>query len=356
MNNQKEYYIIGCMSGTSLDGIDLALCRFIKRNGQWNFQILSAETIPYSEEWKKNLEEASFVSGLKLFRIDHQYGKYIGEVISEFISRQTIHPDYIASHGHTVFHEPGKGGSLQIGNGHDIYARTGLTVIADFRSLDVALGGQGAPLVPVGDRLLFPEYYYCLNLGGFSNISFTLDEKLIAYDICPVNTILNYYSKLGGTNFDSGGKLGRKGEIIYPLLNQMNSLDFYKNKPPRSLGREFLEEFIFPLTKRYNRSPEDLLATCYEHISTQIADNLNNDPRSHVLVTGGGAWNEFLIEKIKEKTNNPLVLPEKWVIDFKEALVFGFLGVLRLEGLVNCLASVTGARSDSCCGLIYGEK
>ena len=355
MSKSEKFKVIGCMSGTSLDGTDLAFCHFECVAGHWKFQIVEAETIPYSDAWKKALHDSFKISGLELFRLDHNYGRYLGEIILEFIRKHNIEADFIASHGHTVFHEPGKGGSLQIGNGHDIHALTHLPVIADFRSLDIALGGQGAPLVPAGDRLLFPDNFYCLNLGGFSNISYIKGTELIAFDICPVNTILNYFSRLAGQEFDNKGELGRKGKIIPDLVKQLNAIEYYKKPPPKSLGQEFLKEIIYPLSEKFQDSPENALASFYEHIATQITSCLNNELQSIVMVTGGGARNNYLLEKIKQKTANQIKVPDTWIIDFKEALIFAFLGVLRVKGINNCYASVTGSKYDNCGGVIYGQ-
>ena len=354
MNIPLEFDIVGSMSGTSLDGVDLAFCRFEYSDDNWSFRLIEAETIPYPEAWKVKLRNSIQLSGFGLFQLDHEYGRYLGNIISDFIQRNKIKPQFIASHGHTVFHEPDRIGSLQIGNGHEIYALTGIPVVADFRSLDISLGGQGAPLVPVGDKFLFPEYQYCLNLGGFSNISYLNEDILIAYDICPLNIVLNHFANLYGNEFDIDGELGRRGKINPELLCELNSLEYYKKLPPKSLGVEFLHQEIFPITKKYLYTPEDFLATFYEHFSRQISAVLNNNPNFNVLVTGGGAKNKYLIENIQKKTNNILTLPSQLIIDFKEALIFAFLGALRINGSVNCLASVTGARRDSCGGIIYG--
>jgi anhydro-N-acetylmuramic acid kinase len=342
------------MSGTSLDGVDLACCQFEENNGIWNFEFIKTETIPYPPEWEIILQEAEKYRGRDLFRLDHQYGKYLGALIREFIKKNNLKPELIASHGHTIFHEPKITGSLQIGNGHDIHAVTGLPVISDFRSLDISLGGQGAPLVPAGDLYLFREYPYCLNLGGFVNISYK-NEGVTAWDICPANTVLNKFSKLLGEDYDHNGTFGQKGKVNHSLFETLNNLDFYKLPPPRSLGVEFLENNFLPLVLKIQMSPYDILATLYEHISCQVSKNINNSKQEKVLVTGGGAKNDFLIEKIQSKIKNKLIIPSEELIDFKEALVFAFLGVLRSENKANCFASVTGASRNSSCGIVYGD-
>jgi anhydro-N-acetylmuramic acid kinase len=349
----KKYYVLGCMSGTSLDGVDIAYCSFSEHQSSWHFSIIKAETFPYPAEWKNKLGSSDRLKGRELFHLDHEYGKYLGKLILEFILKHQLKPDFIASHGHTVFHEPDNAGSLQIGNGHDISAETSLTVIADFRSMDIALGGQGAPLVPVGDMLLFDNYRYCLNLGGFSNISYTEDSKRIAFDICPVNSILNRVSNRLGLEYDKNGEEGRKGKVIIELLEKLNGLEFYKTSPPRSLGAEFLNRSLNPLIVKYLKAPNDLLATIYEHIAFQISRCVNQNTHDNILVTGGGAYNQFLIEKMTSKIKNPLVIPENILIDFKEALIFAFLGLLRHKNKPNCLASVTGSSKDTSAGIIF---
>ncbi len=353
MNPEKKYKVIGFMSGTSLDGADIAMCQFSKYDNKWKYRIIDAKTIKYPNSWKEKLKNAENFSGRDLFRLDHAYGRYIGSVIRSIIDSKKFKPTLIASHGHTVFHEPEISGSLQIGNGHDIFSATGIPVIADFRSMDVALGGQGAPLVPVGDLFLFEEYSYCLNLGGFSNISFTKDKIRIAFDICPVNTVLNHIAMSLGSEYDRDGTLGRKGEIIPGLLKALNRLDFYNTPPPRSMGKEFLLRKFYPVTEKYIDRPYDLQATLYEHISYQISLSVNQNPTDTILLTGGGAHNSFLLEKLQQKIKNKLFVPDKTLIDFKEALIFALLGLLRYRNEINCFSSVTGASKDSSTGILF---
>lgn len=356
MKLKEKYHALGCMSGTSLDGIDLAYCSFIYKDNSIEFEILRAETVSYNKKWKSSLKMAHRLSGRELFRLDHEYGKFLGKIIKDFTKKHSLKPDFIASHGHTVFHEPEISGSLQIGNGHDIYAVSSIPVIADFRNMDIALGGQGAPLVPAGDEYLFPDYDYCLNLGGFSNISYKKNGIRLAYDICPVNSILNDLATAAGMDFDRNGDLGRKGKVDTLLLDRLNSLEYYQKTPPKSLGREFLEKSFYPVLKSFDLTTEDLLASLYEHISAMIVNAIGNNSNNKVLISGGGAKNAFLIDKIDEQTSTELVIAEEKITDFKEALVFAFLGVLKMEGKNNVLASVTGAREDSCSGILYNNK
>jgi anhydro-N-acetylmuramic acid kinase len=257
----------------------------------------------------------------------------------------------IASHGHTIFHQPEKGFTFQLGNGASIAAETGIPTVADFRTGDVALGGQGAPLVPVGDKLLFSDYESCLNLGGFANISFDQHGKRIAFDICPVNFILNDLAQKSGWPYDTGGELGRSGNMNRELLEQLNQLAFYRQSPPKSLGREWMNHYFMPLMAADEIPLNDQLRTAYEHIAIQIS---NASPvHGKMLVTGGGAFNTFLIERLKHHLKCEIVIPHAEIIQFKEALVFAFLGLLRFMGEINCYASVTGARRDSSAGVTY---
>lgn len=346
-------YIIGVMSGTSLDGIDIAYVKF-NQTKAYNFQILNAMTIPYGKEWKLVLKDGFHFSGEKLVKLDADYGIYLGETILKFIQENNIEKvDLIASHGHTIFHNPAENYTFQIGNGPQITAITGIKTICDFRVQDVALGGQGAPLVPVGDELLFSEYDYCLNLGGFSNISFKKNNQRIAFDICPVNIVLNHYVANINMEYDDKGAMASAGNIEINLLNELNSLPFYDDAKPKSLGYEFVSATIFPIIDRYNLSIKDILRTFVEHIAQQISKKIASDSEKTILVTGGGTFNTFLLERIRSHTKTPLIIPEETIINYKEALVFALLGFLKEEGKTNCLKSVTGASKDHSGGVVY---
>lgn len=341
---------IGLMSGTSLDGLDLCFAAFEQQDG-WNFQILKAETLPYPKNWEEKLRNAIHLSSEELLELHSEYGLYLGEKVREFIDNNHLeHIDLIASHGHTVFHQPQKKFTLQIGDGRAIKIKTGLPVIYDFRSQDVLMGGNGAPLVPIGDELLFSQYDACLNLGGFSNISLQQDGKRIAFDIAPVNIVLNRLAQKFNKNFDENGDLARKGIIDEDLLTKLNSLEFYTQPHPKSLGIEWCNEHIFPLLE--NRETADAMATFTEHAAHQISKIINQKKLQNILFTGGGTYNTFLIEKIREKTESAIIIPEKGIIDFKEALIFAFMGVLRCNNEINVLASATGSTADHSSGLI----
>ncbi|WP_165733015.1 anhydro-N-acetylmuramic acid kinase [Polaribacter sp. 20A6] len=352
--NISEVFIIGLMSGTSLDGIDLVYVKFDKENYQ-NFDIIHSKTVSYSKEWKATLQDAIHFSSDDLKVLDVDYGKLLGKEITAFVDEFQIEKiDFIASHGHTVLHQPENGITLQVGGGQTIADATGQKVICDFRTQDVNLGGQGAPLVPIGDELLFSDYDYCLNLGGFSNISFHEDGKRIAYDVCPVNIVLNKYAKELGFEYDDKGQIAANGTYLMQLESDLRLLDYYQQQPPKSLGLEWVQKEIFPRLESEKRKPEDLLRTFTDHVAWALAEVLPENAR--VLVTGGGAFNEYLINKVKEEKEIDLIVPNQQLINFKEALIFAFLGLLKSEGKVNCLSSVTGASKDHSSGEVFYPK
>ncbi|REC74606.1 anhydro-N-acetylmuramic acid kinase [Chryseobacterium elymi] len=341
---------IGLMSGTSLDGLDICFAAFEKKES-WNFQILKAETLPYSQNWEKKLRSSIHLSSEELLELHSEYGFYLGRKVREFIDHNHLENiDLIASHGHTVFHQPKKKFTLQIGDGRAIKIETGLPVIYDFRSQDVLMGGNGAPLVPIGDELLFSAYDACLNLGGFSNISLKQDQKRIAFDIVPVNIVLNRLANKFNKNFDENGDLARKGSIDQDLLKRLNSLDFYYQPHPKSLGIEWCNETIFPLLEGIKT--EDAIATFTEHVAQQISNIVNLYCLRNILCTGGGSYNTCLIEKIREKTEFTVIIPERQIIDYKEALIFAFMGVLRIKNEINVLSSATGSTGDHSSGIL----
>ena len=342
---------IGLMSGSSLDGLDIALVKFDEDNGHYAFQIQQAETLPYPDYWTKQLSEAFHKQPKDLVQLDKDYGKYLGEQVLSFARKHNVTPDFVASHGHTIFHRPEEHYTLQIGDGQELAKACGFTVINDFRSEDVSKGGQGAPLVPIGDKLLFSDYEICLNIGGIANVSYDEDGQRIAYDLCIANQALNYLAQMKGLPYDRDGALARSGEVDMDLLKRLNRHPFYGQLPPKSLGREFFEANQKDLLK--DLSVEDLLTTFTEHIALQIALGISHLPKGKILVTGGGARNKFLMERLQARTSHEVVIPDKMIVDYKEALAFAFLGLLRLEGKANVLASVTGAESDSCSGRIW---
>jgi anhydro-N-acetylmuramic acid kinase len=405
-SGKKMYEVIGMMSGTSLDGLDLAYCRFYEG---WDYEILQAETIPYPDSWRNRLRDLDQKNALEFAQTDWDLGYYMGTICRDFMEKHQIHPLLVASHGQTIFHNPQQGYTVQIGQGAAIAAQTGCPVVCDFRSGDVALGGQGAPLVPIGDALLFGGYDACLNIGGFANISYQQSNvadqnqkptdnqspnQRIAYDIAPANMVLNWLANQLGKPYDDAGKMASEGKIIPGLLNQLNALSYYQQPPPKSLGKEWVEEHIVPIIKSGSQEViksgksggyevRNLLATYTEHLAFQIAENVNKyrvnnllvsgdeaakirvnklltpedravkDRVIILLITGGGAYNDCLIERIRHYASADVVIPDKRTIDFKEALIFAFLGLLRWRNEVNTLASVTGASRNHIGGAVY---
>jgi len=342
------------MSGSSLDGVDLAYCEFIKKSNAWQYYIGKAETIPYNEQWIDSLFSATIISGNDLQDLHIKYGKYLGEISHQFLSKHKLKVDFIASHGHTIFHEPERGFTFQLGEGQSIADQSGYTVVCDFRTKDISLGGQGAPLVPIGDEYLFNEYDFCLNLGGIANISFIKDNKRTAFDICPANQMINYLSGQIGKPYDDQGKIARSGKVNHALLAKLNKDPFYTLNPPKSLSNQYGQDQFIRLIDTYHDSTENKLRTITEHIAIQIAKTIDDNEPGKLLITGGGAYNTFIIDKLRELiTPLEIILPDKQLIDFKEALIFGFMGVLRIRNEVNCLSSVTGAKVDCSGGVIF---
>lgn len=352
----RDFKVIGLMSGSSLDGLDIACVNFSHDNKRWFFQIVEAGNVPYSEEWKNKLSEAFNKNESELKDLDIEYGKYIGSVTKRFIDKYELEPKLIASHGHTIFHIPENSYTLQIGDGQEIANATGITTINDFRTEDVSKGGQGAPLVPIGDKFLFADFPICLNIGGIANVSYDIDNKRIAYDICMANQLLNYLANKLGYDYDNNGQFARQGNINQDLLNLLNNNSYYDKAAPKSLGREFFENYQHQIIDNSSLPVRDLLATATEHIAYQIVKATNSLEKTKMLITGGGAKNNFLIERISKMSKHEIIIPDTMIIDYKEALIFAFLGTLKMEGKINVLSSVTGASSDSSSGKICFPK
>ncbi len=339
------------MSGTSLDGLDICYVRF---DDDQHFEILQAETIDYSDEWRNKLAKAYAYSAMDLCELDVEFGYFLGEQVQDFIAKYRIEQlDFVASHGQTIFHQPQKFFTLQIGNGAAIASRCGQKVVSDFRTQDVVLGGQGAPLVPIGDELLFNEYDACLNLGGFSNISLNREGKRIAFDICPINIVLNHYSKQLGKEYDENGDFAAQGKINIELVKELDSLEFYKQSFPKSLGFEWVEAEFLTIVDKYDISVQDKLCSCIEHFAHQMQKIFSFYDINNVLITGGGVRNVFFINRLRALTSVEIIIPNDNLIDFKEALIFAFLGFRRVQNKINSLSSVTGASKDHSSGVIF---
>ena len=334
------------MSGTSIDGVDFVYVKFTQ-NDTWSFKIINSKTYKYEDSITEFLIDISKKGLEDIKKIDIEYSKKLAILISQFIDEFSINKiDFVSSH------DPSNSFTYQIGNLPILSKEINHNLICDFRVQDIKLGGQGAPLVPVGEKYLFHEYDSFINLGGFANISNHTGGSLIAYDICPVNIVLNNLSKKIGKDFDDKGAIASSGKLISNLYRELEKLEYYQSSPPKSLGIEWVDANIFPLIKKYFDYPiEDLLNTLSNHIANQISNNLNDIDK--VLVTGGGAYNDYLIDIIRSKTDSKIIIPSKKIIEFKEALIFAFLGVLRYLNINNCYSSVTGASKDHCSGKIF---
>lgn len=351
----NELYIIGLMSGTSLDGLDIAYCRFFYEGESIRYELLAAETTAYPDEWARRLSSLDTSSALEYALADVELGRYFGRCVQYFRARHPGRVDYIASHGHTIFHQPQRALTTQIGDGDAIAAETRLPVISRFRNLDVALGGQGAPLVPIGDKMLFSNYDACLNLGGFSNISFEAGGRRVAFDVSPCNMALNMLSAMNGKSYDMDGLMAHSGNVVDVLLSQLQSLEYYALPAPKSLGREWFVETFQPLLLNDAISVEDRLCTVVEHVALQVSSVLSQHQLRTMIVTGGGAKNAYLVERFKALAPHcQITVPDVLVVDYKEALIFALLGYLRVLGNTNTLRSVTGAVADSIGGVVSG--
>lgn len=343
---------IGLMSGTSVDGLDVCCASFDCKGGKWSFSIDCAREYEYPEDLRKKLRtDVQKMSALEFVTFHSAYGRFLGQRVNEFMAEFGVRPDIIASHGSTVFHEPEKKVMFQIGDGAAIAAETGIPTVSDFRRLDIMLGGQGAPLVPVGDNLLFGDYDYCLNIGGFSNISYREGDRRIAFDISPVNYVIDRFCRQIGLKMDRDGEIAARGEVCETLLKSLDALDYYARAYPKSLGREWVESHVFPLLDGAGLSLEDTLRTYYEHCAAQLARVVV--PGKSILVTGGGACNKFLVQRMKEKSGCRIIVPEPAIVAYKEALIFAFLGVLYMLDRPSCLKSVTGAARDNIGGMLF---
>lgn len=360
----NHYRVIGLMSGSSLDGLDIAYCEFTNDDNNWYFKILQTEVVEFSAEGILRIKSLSTSSAKEIAQAHTSLGNYFGKCVHEFIQKNSLQNkvDFIASHGHTIFHFPQKGFTTQIGDGAAIAAQTGLPVVCDFRSTDIANGGQGTPIVPIGDKLLFADYKFCLNIGGIANISCKTETAIVAFDICAANQVLNFLANTFDKEYDAAGEIAASGELNAELLAKLNEVKFCSQPFPKSLDNSFSHETILPLLEEFQISVEDKMRTYVEHIAAQIANHIQRIVKKEkitlsspekILVTGGGAFNTFLIQRIKAQTKLAIEIPNEELAKFKEALVIAFMGVLRKRNEVNVLKSVTGAKKDSVGGAVY---
>ncbi len=351
----KPLRIIGLMSGTSLDGLDLACVDFECSNNKINYTLVATTTVEYTPVFKQQLLNAIHLSGVELSMLSNQFATLCAQHVNNFVQEHQLSKvDYVASHGHTVFHQPQHNLTVQIGNGAILAAHTNIACVCDFRTTDVALGGQGAPLVPIGDKLLFNNYDACLNIGGFANISYSVNDSIIAYDIAPANIILNQLTAHLNLPYDAEGAIAKAHTVDDELLNTLNTLAYYGLMPPKSLGVEWVNQTITPLI-HHRTNYTTLIATFTEHTAYQIAKAVNEQAHIHtVLATGGGTFNTYMLTRIQAHSERATyTFPTAEVVAFKEAIVFALLGYLRVNTIPNALASVTGACKNSCGGAIY---
>ncbi|MEO5562610.1 MAG: anhydro-N-acetylmuramic acid kinase [Chitinophagaceae bacterium] len=359
------YRAIGLMSGSSLDGLDIVLATFHENGGKWSYEITEADCYSYSSEWVSRLKNAGSLNALNYQLLHTEYGHYLGEEVNRFIKEKKL--DYkvalVASHGHTVFHLPAKRMTAQIGDGASIAAETKLPVVSDLRALDVAFGGQGAPIVPIGEKLLFNEYNFFLNLGGIANISANNDAGYIAFDVCPANRVLNMLANDAGKEYDDEGRIAASGKVDTKLLEELNVLEYYKMEYPKSLANDFGTETVYPMIKNTGIQTDNALRTYTEHIVIQIKNSISNlnhlKPKTEnlkLLITGGGAFNTFLLERLKDHLRQlhiEVIVPGEKLIKYKEALIMALMGVLRWREKTNVFSSVTGAERDSVGGALW---
>jgi anhydro-N-acetylmuramic acid kinase len=355
------YKVIGIMSGSSVDGLDIAYVHLHEAGGKWAYEILAADCIDYSPEWKQQLTNAIHLPALEYQLLHTRYGHFIGEKVNHFINENGLHHkvDLIASHGHTTFHLPKQKMTAQIGDGAAIAAETQLPVVNDLRALDIAFGGQGAPIVPIGQKLLFGNYAYFLNIGGIANISVNKEGNYIAFDVCPANRILNMLAEEMNMEHDESGRIAASGKVNDALLQQLNALDYYQQHFPKSLANSFGVDAVYPLVKKANLSTQDALRTYVEHIVIQIKNALFKEitlANAQLFVTGGGALNTFLIERLQtilSEKGIEVIVPDERLVQYKEALVMALLGTLRWREEATVLSSVTGATASSVGGALW---
>ena len=358
-----DYNAVGIMSGSSMDGLDIAFVRFSEHKGKWAFNIVHAETKAISNSWIKKLSNATALNAKDYLMLHTAFGQYCGERVQAFLQENKVGKiDCIGFHGHTTFHLPAKQTTHQLGDGAAVSAITGIPVIADLRALDVALGGQGAPIIPIGEKLLFTGYDYYLNIGGIANVSMHHGKKIIAFDVCPANRVLNMLAALAGKKFDKDGTMASEGIVNKALLTKLNALGYYRKAYPKSLANDFGTDTIYPLIINKEKNVRDALATCVEHIAKQVTaaiEMYREKTTGKLMVTGGGALNQFLVARLKYhlmQMGIEVAVPEKSIIEFKEALVMALIAVLRLRNEPNVLATVTGAARDSCNGALWSGK
>jgi anhydro-N-acetylmuramic acid kinase len=358
--NNMVYRAIGVMSGSALEGLDIIFAEFHISSGAWQYTVQAAECYPYTDDWREKIRTAGSLSSIDYLALHAEFGHYIGEQVNRFIEAHQLQykVQLVVSHGHISFHLPEKKLTAQLGEGASIAAVTGINVVSDLRVMDVALGGKGAPLFPLGEKLLFSEYACFLNIGSIANITFHEPGGVIAFDVCPANRILNMLAAQSGKAYDDGGKMAKAGEVKPELLKILNGLEYYSMPYPKSLTSDFASDVIYPLVR--GAGVNDAMRTVVEHIAVQTANAVSQLNKGgaplKLLITGGGANNSFLVSRIQsllEPLNVEAVLPDPYIVDFKESLVVALLGILRWREENSALAEITGASRDSIGGAVW---
>jgi anhydro-N-acetylmuramic acid kinase len=381
------YKVIGLMSGSSLDGLDIAYVHLQERVSSsaqaprgWEFQLIHTACYPYPAEWRQRLAMAPGASALEYQLLHTEYGHYLGQQVLRFIEEHGIQyqVQLICSHGHTALHWPARKMTAQLGDGAALAAVTRINVVSDLRAMDMALGGQGAPIVPIGEQLLLSGYELFLNIGGIANISRHGGSAaagsaaagfgaapgsggFVAFDVCPAGRMLNELAADKGLAYDDGGRLAACGHVDEVLLRKLDALPYYGMGYPKSLSNEFGMQMVLPLIREAGLSTADGLRTYTEHIAGQVRRAvetllIGDGGPVRMLATGGGAHNTYLVERIQGRLKDlgvEVVVPDAALVDYKEALVMALIGVLRWREENNVLASVTGASRDSIGGAVW---
>lgn len=365
---EKTYRVLGLLSGSSLDGADLAVCSFSvdpltpTKLLSWNIHL--ARTIPYPQEWITRFKNLPGASARDLVLADTELGHYYGVLINQLLKEHSITVDLISSHGHTIFHFPELKTTTQIGDGAAIVSETGIDTVTQLRSVDVAFAGEGAPLAPLGDRYLYPGYTYYLNLGGIANVTAYQDEKIIAFDICPCNQIFNALAETIGQDFDRDGAIAASGNLNHPLLARLQDDDYLIKPYPKSLDNTWSQEHQVKQAIQWDARLEDKMNTAVEFVALEIAKACrqltqpeSSTERPTLFCTGGGALNAHLISRIAFHCPEiELVLPSRKIIEFKEVSFIALAGLFRCLRVPNLYASVTGAPSDTINGALYSNS
>lgn len=360
------YRVIGIMSGSSLDGLDIAFVQFEETGGKWSWHIEAADCKPYPEAWRTRLAGATELSAREYMLLHSEYGHYIGREVRRFMEENELsyRVSLIASHGHTTFHMPPHM-TGQIGCGAAIAAETGLPVVTDLRALDVALGGQGAPIVPMGEKLLFPGERFLVNIGGIANLSVATPGGYVAFDTSPANRLLNLLVAPLGLEYDEDGRIAASGQIDHGVLQQLKSLPYHGETYPKSLPNQFGTDLVMPILSKSGSGRADALRTAVEYIAWAVSSGVTAviaqtglpvPDGSRLLVTGGGALNSFLVSRIDallQPMGLSAVAADPVTAMYKEALIMGLLGVLRWREESTTLSTVTGATRDSIGGALW---